>query len=178
MTTITQIISTNPYISQGDFFILYDQITIKGGSSIKLDLLEIDESAFKVKVLNIDWGDGVSEEHKFNIFLDYYSESILPEVQYNKQGSVCLEYTHTFNSNQSAYFTLYYINVDLIYFNGVRGRATIPVRVSKPSMYDRIGELKIINNQILPLSSSNTLLNIQTEKEFFVIPVITNATNN
>ena len=178
MTTITQTVSTNPYLSEGDYFILYDQLTVKGGTSIKLDLLNVDESIFKVKTLNIDWGDGSVEEHKFNIFLDYYNESIIPEVVYNKQGSVCLEYTHTFNSSQTAYFTLYYINVDLIYFNGNKGRATIPVRVSKPSMYDRVGELKLINNQILPLSSSNTLLNIQTEKEYFVIPMITNATNN
>lgn len=178
MTTITQTISTNPYISEGDYFILYDEITIKGGTSIKLDLLNVDESIFKVKYLNIDWGDGTTEKHRFNIFLDYYNESIIPEVLYNKQGSVCLEYTHSFNSDQSAYFTLYYISVTMLYFNGIVGKVTIPVKVSKPSMYDRVGELKLINNQILPLSSSNTLLNIQTEKEFFVIPMITNATNN
>lgn len=178
-TTVTQILSVDAFSAMGDFAAVYDQITIKGGNAINLDLLNIDETRFKVKVLEIDWGDGSDiETYRNNIYLDYYNESIIPEVIYNKGGSVCLEYTHTYNPASSAYFTQYVINVFITYYNSNRGQFILPVRVSKPSMYDKVGELKILNTQILPLSTSNTVINLQTNKEFYVVPVITGSSTN
>lgn len=178
MSSITKILSTDTYTTQGDYAILYDEFTIKSDTSVNLDLLNIDESTFRVKTLSIDWGDGTVDTYNADIFLDYYNESILPEVLYNKGGSICLEYSHTYNPTSSAYFNRYAINVQLTYFNTVKGQFILPIRVAKPSLYDRVNDLKIVNTQILPLSSSNTLLNLQTDKEFYVIPVITASSLN
>lgn len=174
MTTVTKILSANAYLSMGDYMIVDDEITMKGGSSLKLDLLNIEETNIQVKTIVIDWGDGNVETHKRNIFLDYYNESIIPEVKYNKTGSVCLDYMHTYNPTSSAYFTTYVATVDVYYFNTVHGKFIFPVRMAKASMYDKMGELEIINTQSLSLSSTNTLLNIQTNKDFYAIPIITN----
>lgn len=173
MNSITQILSVDDYTSQGDYSVLYDQITFKSDTSITLNLIYLNETSFKVKTLTIDWGDGNVETFNSDIYLDYYNESIIPEVLYNKGGSVCLEYTHTYVPTSSAYFNKYVINVTVSYYNSNKGQFILPVKVAKPSLYDRVNELKIINTQILPLSTSNTLINIQTDKEFYVVPVIT-----
>lgn len=173
MNSITQILSVDDYTSQGDYSVLYDQITFKSDTSITLNLLYLNETSFKVKTLTIDWGDGNVETFNSDIYLDYYNESIIPEVLYNKGGSVCLEYTHTYVPTSSAYFNKYVINVTASYYNSNIGQFILPVKVAKPSLYDRVNELKIVNTQILPLSTSNTLINIQTDKEFYVVPVIT-----
>lgn len=173
MTTVTTVLSVDSYTAMGDYNVIYDELVIKGGTSLNLNLLGIDESRVKVKTLIINWGDGTIETHKANIFLDYYNESIIPEVRYNKGGSVCLEYSHVYNPTNAAYFTQYDVIIDVLYYNDVQGRFIRPVKVAKSSLYDRVGEIKILNTQSLPLSTSNTLLNLQTEKEFYVIPVIT-----
>lgn len=178
MTAVTQILSVDGFTSLGDYSVLFDQIDIKGNTMLNLNLIYFDESRFKVKLLEIDWGDGNIETYKSNIYLDYYNESILPEVKYNKGGSVCLEYGHTFTPNSSAYFNKYVVNVTATYYNANKGQFIIPVRVAKSSLYDRIGNLKIVNTQSLPLSTSNTILNLQTEKEFYVVPVITASSTN
>jgi hypothetical protein len=178
MSSITKILSADTFTTQGDFSILYDEFIIKSDTSVKLDLLNINEDSFKVKTLTIDWGDGSIETYNADIYLDYYNESIIPELLYNKSGSVCLEYNHTYNPASSAYFNRYVINVQLTYLNTVKGQFILPIKVAKPSLYDRVNDLKIVNTQILPLSSSNTLLNLQTDKEFYVIPVITASSIN
>jgi hypothetical protein len=178
MSSITKILSADAYTTQGDFVILYDEFTIKSDTSVNLNLLSINEDTFKVKTLTIDWGDGTTATYNADIYLDYYNESIIPELLYNKGGSVCLEYNHTYNPTSSAYFNKYVINVQITYLNTVEGQYILPIRVAKPSLYDRVNDLKIVNTQILPLSSSNTLLNLQTDKEFYVIPVITASSIN
>jgi hypothetical protein len=178
MSSITKILSADAFTTQGDFSILYDEFTIKSDVSVNLNLININEDIFRVKTLTIDWGDGTVETYNADIYLDYYNESIMPELLYNKGGSVCLEYNHTYNPASSAYFNKYVINVQLTYLNTVKGQFILPIKVAKPSLYDKINDLKIVNTQILPLSSSNTLLNLQTDKEFYIIPVITASSIN
>jgi hypothetical protein len=173
MNTVTQIISTNPYLSEGGYFtIVYDEIVIKGGDNLVLDLQFVDESKYDVKYLSLDWGDGKIEKHTADIMLNYYNDSIISELLYNKGGSVCTSYRHTYNSTTNAYFTKYAVKLKLVFFSGTISYVFIPVKVSKTSFYDKIGDLNSINTQIVPLSTSNTLLNIQTTKEFYAIPII------
>lgn len=178
MSSITKILSADAFTTQGDFSILHDEFTVKSDTLVNLNLININEDIFRVKTLTIDWGDGTVETYNTDIYLDYYNESIIPELLYNKGWSVCLEYNHTYNPTSSAYFNKYVINVQLTYLNTVVGQFILPIKVAKPSLYDRVSDLKIVNTQILPLSTSNTLLNLQTDKEFYIIPVITASSVN
>lgn len=178
MNAINIVLSADTFTDNGDYLILYDKVTAKGGNVINLDFTYLDETTFKVKELMIDWGDGTVETHKINIFLDYYNENILPEVRYNKPGTVCLNYGHSYSPSSSAYFNEYAINVIATYINTVKGQYVIPVRIAKASIYDMVGQISIVNAQALSLSSSNTLLNLESEKEFYIIPTITAGSSN
>ena len=174
MSTITFNITADPISAIGEYLVVYDETTLKGNPTVNLNFLDFDESQFKVKSLKIDWGDGSPiETYTPNIYLDYYYDSIIPEVKYNRTASVCLEYNHTYNPASTAYFTRYAISILATYYNTRQGQFVIPLRIAKPSMYDNIGEINILNTQVLPLSTSNTIMNIQTQKDFYVVPIIT-----
>jgi len=175
MKTYTASFSTNPYISQGSYIIENDGYYVKGKSEITVDLTQIDESKTYVKNISINWGDGAPEEDYFlNIVKDYYTESIIPEVLYNKDVSICTAYKHVYYPNSASYFTKYQCVVKMTFMNDYVGSIYIPVIVAQGSYYDDIDDLYILNNQMLPLSSNNTFLNLQTTRDKYVLPVITN----
>lgn len=175
MKTYTFSFSTNPYISQGTYIIQHDDYYAKGKTKIVVDLSQIDESKTYVKNVSIDWGDGSPEENYFlNIVKDYYTESIIPEVLYNKDVSVCTSYEHTYYPTQYAYFTKYQCVIKLTFMNDYAGYIYIPVISTQGSFYDDLDDVYIINTQMLPLSSNNTFLNIQSTNNKYVLPVITN----
>jgi len=175
MKTYTASFSTNPYISTGSYVIEHDNLFLKGTTDVTVDLTDIDESVTYVKTITIDWGDGSDiETASINVVKDYYTESIIPEVLYNKDISVCLPYYHRYYSTDTAYFTRYQCVITMTFMNDFVGKIYIPFFVAQSSFYDDIGDLTIINSQLLPLSSNNTILNINATNVKYTIPVITN----
>lgn len=175
MKTYTASFSTNSYISQGTYIIENSDIYLKGETEVTIDLTEIDESVTYVKNITIDWGDGSDETtNSLNLVKDYYTETIIPEVLYNKDVSVCTQYTHTYLPNAAAYFTKYQCVITMTFLNDFVGRIYIPFYVAQASYYDSVDDLFILNSQILPLSSNNTFLNLQVVGEKYVLPFITN----
>ena len=172
--THTVVVSTNPFISEGNFVFRETETTLKGGFNFTLDLLNVDESLSKVKSVTIDWGDGSKvETYQVNLVKDYYTESVIYEMLYNKDVSVCVPYSHTYYPVASSYFVYNTLSAYVTYLNGNIGEIYVPLKIAQNSYYDYMGEMYVVNSQILPLSTSNTFLNIQGEKDRYVFPVIT-----
>jgi hypothetical protein len=175
MNTYTASFSTNPYISQGSYVIEHDTINLKGKTKVIIDLSQIDESVTYVKNINVTWGDGSANTTAFlNIVKDYYTESIISEVLYNKDVSVCTTYDHIFYPTNAAYFTQYQCVIKLTFMNDFVGTIYIPFKVAQASYYDDIGDMFVNNTQLIPLSASNVILNMQATNEKYIVPVITN----
>jgi len=172
--THTVVVSTNPFISEGNFVFRENETILKGGFNFVLDLLNVDETLSKVKSITIDWGDGSKvETYQVNLVKDYYTESVIYEMLYNKDISVCVPYSHTYYPVASSYFVYNTLSAYITYLNGNIGEVYVPLKIAQNSYYDYMGEMYIINTQILPLSTSNTLLNVQGEKDRYIFPVIT-----
>lgn len=175
MKTYTTSFSTNPYISQGSYVIEQTPTNLKGKTEVTIDLTQIDESVTYVKTVDISWGDGTTNTiNSLNIVKDYYTESIITEVLYNKDVSVCSTYSHIYYPTNAAYFTQYQCVITLTFLNDFVGKIFIPFKVAQASYYDDIDDMSVANTQLLPLSSSNVILNVQATKEKYIIPVITN----
>lgn len=175
MKTYTASFSTNPYISQGSYVIEHSVINLKGKTTVTLDLTQIDESVTYVKNVNISWGDGTNDTTAFlNIVKDYYTESIISEVLYNKDVSVCTTYDHIYYPTNAAYLTQYQCVVTLTFMNDFVGKIYIPFRVAQSSYYDDIDDMFVSNTQLIPLSTNNVILNLQATKEKYIVPVIAN----
>ncbi len=58
--------------------------------------------------------------------------------------------------------------------NDFVGTIYIPLKVAQASYYDDIGDMFVNNTQLIPLSSSNVVFNLQATNENYTVPVITN----
>jgi hypothetical protein len=183
-STTTYAVSTNRWVTQGDAVIYSDIIYIKGQTAFELDLTGIDETAKKVKSVTIDWDDGSpTETYNIGLVKNYYNESVINEFLTGVDQTVCSDYLHTYYPLQSSYLverTCKAIVTFLANEQSLLSQSTleiyVPLRISQTSYYDSVEELFLINNQLLPLSSSNTLLNVQTLNSRYTIPVITDTT--
>lgn len=184
MQTTTYSVSTNPWVTQGDAVIFSDIIYIKGQSTFELSLSGINETVNKVKSITIDWGDGAPvETHTIGLVKNYYNESVINEFLTGVENTVCTSYYHTYYPIQSSYLverTCKAIVTFLANEQTLLSQSTleiyVPLRISQTSYYDSVEELFLINSQLLPLSTSNTLLNLQTLNSRYTIPVITDTT--
>jgi len=183
MQTITYAVSTNPWITQGNAVIYSDIIYVKGQSTFELSLSGIDETTKKVKTVVIDWGDNTPvETYNIGLVKNYYNESVINEFLTGVDQTVCVSYYHTYYSIQSSYFVerickaiITFLTNDQSLFLQSTLEVYIPLRISQTSYYDSVGELFLVNSQLLPLSTSNTLLNVQTLNSRYTIPIITDT---
>lgn len=183
MQTITYTVSTNPWVTQGDAVIYSDVLYLKGQTTFDLDLTKINETTKKVKSVTIDWGDN-SPPETYNIGLvkNYYTDSVINEFLTGVEQTVCLNYNHTYYPIQSSYLVertckaiITFLANDQSLYTQSTLEVYVPLRVSQTSYYDSVEELFIVNSQLLPLSTSNTLLNIQTLNSRYTLPIITDT---
>jgi len=183
MQTITYAVSTNPWITQGNAVIYSDVIYVKGQSTFELSLSGVDETTKKVKTVAIDWGDNTPiETYNIGLVKNYYNESVINEFLTGIDQTVCVGYYHTYYPIQSSYLVertckaiITFLANDQSLYSQSTLEVYIPLRISQTSYYDSVEELFLVNSQLLPLSTSNTLLNIQTLNSRYTIPIITDT---
>jgi hypothetical protein len=183
MQTITYAVSTNPWVTQGDAVIYSDVIYIKGQSTFELSLSGVDETTKKVKTVAIDWGDNnLIETYNIGLVKNYYNESVINEFLTGVDETVCVSYYHTYYPIQSSYLVertckaiITFLANEQSLFSQSTLEVYIPLRISQTSYYDSVEELFLVNSQLLPLSTSNTLLNVQTLNSRYTIPIITDT---
>jgi len=142
-----------------------DAIDFKGAPSINFVLTGIDESVNKALTMDIQWGDGTDIQFaQKDIVFNYKKKSIFDEVLYGKVGGTILnQCKHTYVPTASSYFTEVGAQF-LIYFNnGFYANITQPIKLIRESYYDDIQKLGIMNTQMVGLSTSNTVANLQSK---------------
>jgi len=139
---------------------------IKGRTDVILDLTGFDESQFVVNDLKIEWGDfNVTYEYKKPPVFDYTKDSIFDEILYGKlNGSIMTRYRHEYNSLSSVDIVTYALTLFAWFENGYRHDWTVFVSVYPESYYDAFDELDITSTQMLPLSTSDTVVNLESRR--------------
>lgn len=152
-------------------------------SSIEDELLFFDSTVFSVSLsgiteeqfpifLKIDWGDGNTEKFDNIVFKNYRESSIIPEVLSGKFSSIIQnKYKHEyFPSTTSLYKNLsaqFYIE----YGNRLYNWFVIPIRIRSGGYFETVGDLQLINTNILPLTSNSKQHQFITEEGGFLVEV-------
>jgi len=168
MNTFTLQLTTTPPGGISSETQNYQEITLKGNTTLVFDMTKIDESIYPINIIKFQYGDG-SEIETFTrpVVYNYRTQSILNEILYNKVGSIGVLYPHTYIPSQTTYFqrltcqaVCYFNNMETLTFN-------IPIRIAQNSFYDEIDELKLVNTQLIPDSVSSTLIIVDQLKSRF-----------
>lgn len=144
--------------------------TIKGASTVNLNLTGVDETKFFIGKLIFDWGDQFSSTTGTEIFYlgiapltatsivntDAYSHYYLPP-----------DIPNTYFINTSAIVTLFYDESASTPDHKIS--IVVPLRIAKGSIYDNVESISLLNSQILPTVSSSSLLNFIADKNTYTM---------
>lgn len=164
MTSLTVFLSTDTVLPLSGFTTHLPEVIIYPGSTITFCLTGIQENVYKVNYAKISFGDGNRSTYVRPVIYNYRKSSISYELLYNKVCSVCTQYTHTYTHTASSYYQQLSCETTLYYSNLIVGRFIVPIRIAKSTFFSDIDEMKIIDSQIVSLSSSPVVLVIEQEK--------------
>jgi hypothetical protein len=150
------------------------EVILKGRTSVNFVLTGISEDVTNALYLKIDYGDitPVVYMTKPAVF-DYTTSSIFDEILYGKVGGTILSiYPHEYiNSTDYAgirFNATFSINFD----NGKNIELIQPICLYCSSFYDDLQSVTAINTQIIPISSNDTFLNLESLQSNTIYPTI------
>jgi len=140
-------------------------IDIKSKTNITYILSNIVESNYEALFLDIDWGDGSPvENYTRPVIVDYRNSNIIDEIVYNKPlGSILTTKSHLFYNNTSYFNSSILMQMLIIYKNNSFLRINQPINIYQASYYDEVGDIDILSAQVMPLSTNNTFINLESK---------------
>jgi hypothetical protein len=115
-----------------------------------------------LKNISINWGDGVESVFSNRLFKNYRTESIFPELTAGKFSSIFNEeINHKYNLSNSIY-TLLTCQVLIEFVNNKHNLYIIPITFKTYEFFDAIGELFLVNTNLLPLPGNNVKMTFMT----------------
>lgn len=149
--------------SNGDVVYL-NQINIKGASTINYVLTGISEAINDAVCLDVNWGDTTSVEQIKRSAID--NESAYNSFLGLKPGTILTNVSHIYNNTASSVNVLLSSQFNITFRDGRSVLFVQPLQVFKPSYHDDIKDLNILSTQIIPLSASNTFINLEGKFNF------------
>jgi hypothetical protein len=150
-------------------------VTIKSNTTLNFVLTGVSEgNNVSVLLVDIDWGDNsyILTVKKDPVY-DYRNNSIINEVLYGRiGGSVCTSQSHLYSNTTTSYGIGLTAALTFYYSNSCITTIKQPINVYWASFYDDIKELVAINTQVLPLSTNNTFVNLESMQNTQMIPSI------
>ena len=149
-------------------------VIVKGRNTLNFILTGVKEDGNSVLFMDINWGDGTEVVTiKKEPVYDYRNNSIINEVLYGTRGgSVCSNQSHVYSNELSTYGMMLTASFTFYYTNSCIATIRQPLNIYWASFYDDIKELVAINSQVLPLSTNNTFINLESMQNTQVIPSI------
>ena len=150
--------------ADSNIMLIKEPLIFKGSTSLNFILTGIVEEENEVLAIHIDWGDGTPKQIiQKDLIFDYREQSILNEIIYGKiRGRITTTYAHTFYNNSLSSHNISLTSQFLLSFNnGVYINFVQPISIFTNSYYDEIGDLNILNTQIIATSANNTFFNFE-----------------
>jgi hypothetical protein len=138
---------------------------IKGASKVIFDFSNMIGPESKASKITIDWGDGSPKLEKGrSVVFDYRTDSIFDEVLYGAiGGTVLTAYTHDYYNNSEYYGKDFFVKILITWEDGTYTYIVQPITVFWNSFYDDVQELGLLSTQILPISTNETFLNLESK---------------
>lgn len=148
------------------------EITFDDHTTLRINLSGVTEQFVPV-YLKLDWGDGQSELINNSLYKVYREESILNEVIYGKFSSVLNEdYAHAYYPSASARYKSLTAQVYLEYVDGNASWFVQPIKIITQDYFESIYDIKLIDTNILPLSSNSKQQRFSIDSGGFLIEMI------
>ena len=149
-------------------------VIVKGRNTLNFILTGVKEDGASILFMDINWGDGTDiVTIKKEPVYDYRNNSIINEVLYGIQGgSIRSNQSHVYSNNLSSYGVALTASFTFFYSNSCIATIRQPICLYWASFYDDIKELVAINSQVLPLSTNNTFINLESMQNTQIIPSI------
>jgi hypothetical protein len=138
---------------------------IRTKTNITYVLSDIVETNSEALYLDINWGDGTPiERYTRPIFVDYKTSNIIDEIVYNKPlSSILNSKNHTYYNNSNSFNISVIMQMLITYKDNSILKIEHPIQIFQASYYDEIGDLDILSAQIMPLSTNNTFINLESK---------------
>jgi len=138
---------------------------IKGASKVTFDFSNMIGPESIASKIAIDWGDGSPKlENGKSVLFDYRTESIFDEVLYGAiGGTVLTAYTHDYYNDSMYYGKDFFAKILITWEDGTYTYIIQPITVFWDSFYDDVQELSLLSTQILPISTNETFLNLESK---------------
>jgi hypothetical protein len=147
-------------------------VTFDDHTTLRVNLSGLTE-AFVPVYLKLDWGDGQSETINNSLYKVYREESILNEVIYGKFSSVLNEdYLHSYYPSSSARYKCLSAQVYLEYADGNSSWFVQPIKIVTRDYFESIYDIRLIDTNLLPLSTNNKQQRFSVDAGGFLIEMI------
>ena len=159
MNTYTLLLCANT-TSEVKYFYNIDLYDI---TYFSISLSAISES-IPLKRIEIDWGDGDSSLFINRFTKAYREDSIFAELLYGKFSSIFAEdISHQYRPSQSSMYALLSCQILIEYIDGNHNKFIAPITLKSHEFHDSIGELYVLNTNLLPLTSNNVKMTFATQ---------------
>ena len=128
----------------------FNEIELNDHTELTLNLENIYSKIIPIFAI-IDWGDGKRENIDNNLFkfLDRQNINI-----FNPNPLLNEPYTHEYSPSGNSLYTVYTLQILIYYSNSDYSTFTLPIKVITDDYHESIGDLKILNVNILPDSNN------------------------
>jgi hypothetical protein len=145
------------------------EVTFDDFTTLSINLSGLIETYIPI-YLKIDWGDGLDDVYNNSVYKIYRQDSILNEVMYGKFSSIFnTVYTHSYYPSASARYKLLSAQVYVEYSNGQSSWFVQPIKIVTRDYFESIYDIKLINADILPLSSNDKHYQFSVDSGGFLI---------
>lgn len=159
MNTSTFTISGDTQTLSGNIY--YDEIAIKGRSTIEYDFTQLNTTKNNILRAIFDYGDGTIENINYGIGLDHINLPITYYFALYGAYSPLLMKSHIYDPpSGDSYFKSLTARCYIELSNTKLLNLHFPIKISQPSYYDEIGDINIGATQLIGVSSSDVYCSI------------------
>jgi len=152
-------------------------VVVRNNTNITYVLSDVVETSSEALYLDINWGDGTPvERYTRPVVVDYRTSNIIDEIVYNKPlSSILTSKKHTYYNNTNSFNISVMMQMLITYKDNSILKIIQPIQIFQASYYDDIGDLDILSAQIMPLSTNNTFINLESKlsKHTYVVALDT-----
>jgi hypothetical protein len=152
-------------------------VVVRNNTNITYVLSDVVETSSEALFLDINWGDGTPvERYTRHIVVYYRTSNIIDEIVYNKPlSSILTSKKHTYYNNTNSFNISVMMQMLITYKDNSILKIRQPIQIFQASYYDDIGDLDILSAQIMPLSTNNTFINLESKlsKHTYVVALDT-----
>lgn len=131
-----------------------NEILLDDHTNLIVSLSGLSESIIPVYV-RFDWGDGDQETITNLVYKNYREDSIIPEILYGKFSYIISNtFSHTYYPSPSARYKSLSAQIYVEYVDGHYCWFVQPIKIVTRDYFEAIYDIKLINTNILPISSN------------------------